>query len=70
MHVNQCDKFFLFQTLKQNTEPEGEDCAEESKSKESVGTQTPGKCVRPPKPYLGSHSKVIDFVDCISYQHF
>ncbi|KAK6640085.1 hypothetical protein RUM43_008362 [Polyplax serrata] len=56
---NNCDIIPLakLQTLKQNTQPEGEDCSEESKSKESVSTQTPGKCVRPPKPLLNYHVK-------------
>lgn len=55
---------FFFQTLKQNTEPVGDEGDEECKSKESVGTQTPGKCIRPPKIHSNadhdrhSHSKV------------
>lgn len=36
------------QTLKHNTEPPADEDGDETKSKESVGTQTPGKCVRPP----------------------
>lgn len=38
----------MLQTLKQNTEPPPDEDGEDSKPKESVGTQTPGKCVRPP----------------------